>query len=967
MANNSILKLQVDDKQYEASLKSAQQGLKALQDALRGSGKSFADVDNQTEQYVRELGKMGAAATSSRGKISEMSSAFVELSRVEKQMTDQERQSPVGKALTQSLEQLKRRTIEAKQELDDLNKELQVGGTGGSDKLSGMLQVFGGNLMTKAAGMAASFASEMGEMVKQGIELAKQGEGIRIAFERLGRGDILDGLREATHGTVTDLELMKAAVKFNDFRLPIEELGTMLAFAQQKAKDTGQSVDYMVDSIVTGLGRKSLMILDNLGLSAAEIKEKMAETGDMTKAVGQIIREQMEKAGDYVETAADRAAQANVSLQNKMEELGRKFGPVQEASNQLWTSMKIGILDIIGGPLATLLNQLTEAGRLKNQLNNMNGEPGSGNTKVQRMVGNLSKASDGNRQGIYDRQVAELYRYINRRENYMKDRQRWVNNQDNEGLRQKLMSEQQAFGTSNVGDIKRQIDAAKIMLADYRQAAKQILNPVKADIDTKGAEQNVESLKVKLIELEAQRKKAIAAGDTDLSKNLSKQISQVKSDIKGLSGTTTTTRTHKTTPQEQAANKIEEAERTYAETLQKSTIRMEVGLDSTLEGKKKELAAQERLFDAYNDAYATYADPRYKKAAQDAADKIKTLAGEMKSMTDTQEATRKAARELEAAQKKLADAHDKLAEAQATGSATAIYQAQQAVNKQRGVVDRMQNGTPESAKPTGFAAMKQTIEAEVKFERMQVDETTLHTILKDAVQKNIDGMDLQLSGLSDQIAEGIDIPDTQWESILDQYNQLRAQIGEKPIEVNLETGQLAKDGEAATESWKKASSAINSASGALSSIENPAAKIMGTIGQAIATIALAYAETLAKDKNSKKNIWAFIATAAAAMVSMATTISSIHSSTGYASGGIVDGRAGGFVGGTAYSGDNVGNVRLSSGELVLNRSQQNNLANALEGGMKQIRIVGQLKGEDIVLMADRYGRRSGLGELAFWK
>ena len=967
MANNSILKLQVDDKQYEASLKSAQQGLKALQDALRGSGKSFADVDNQTEQYVRELGKMGAAATSSRGKISEMSSAFVELSRVEKQMTDQERQSPVGKALTQSLEQLKRRTIEAKQELDDLNKELQVGGTGGSDKLSGMLQVFGGNLMTKAAGMAASFASEMGEMVKQGIELAKQGEGIRIAFERLGRGDILDGLREATHGTVTDLELMKAAVKFNDFRLPIEELGTMLAFAQQKAKDTGQSVDYMVDSIVTGLGRKSLMILDNLGLSAAEIKEKMAETGDMTKAVGQIIREQMEKAGDYVETAADRAAQANVSLQNKMEELGRKFGPVQEASNQLWTSMKIGILDIIGGPLATLLNQLTEAGRLKNQLNNMNGEPGSGNTKVQRMVGNLSKASDGNRQGIYDRQVAELYRYINRRENYMKDRQRWVNNQDNEGLRQKLMSEQQAFGTSNVGDIKRQIDAAKIMLADYRQAAKQILNPVKADIDTKGAEQNVESLKVKLIELEAQRKKAIAAGDTDLSKNLSKQISQVKSDIKGLSGTTTTTRTHKTTPQEQAANKIEEAERTYAETLQKSTIRMEVGLDSTLEGKKKELAAQERLFDAYNDAYATYADPRYKKAAQDAADKIKTLAGEVKSMTDTQEATRKAARELEAAQKKLADAHDKLAEAQATGSATAIYQAQQAVNKQRGVVDRMQNGTPESAKPTGFAAMKQTIEAEVKFERMQVDETTLHTILKDAVQKNIDGMDLQLSGLSDQIAEGIDIPDTQWESILDQYNQLRAQIGEKPIEVNLETGQLAKDGEAATESWKKASSAINSASGALSSIENPAAKIMGTIGQAIATIALAYAETLAKDKNSKKNIWAFIATAAAAMVSMATTISSIHSSTGYASGGIVDGRAGGFVGGTAYSGDNVGNVRLSSGELVLNRSQQNNLANALEGGMKQIRIVGQLKGEDIVLMADRYGRRSGLGELAFWK
>ena len=54
-------------------------------------------------------------------------------------------------------------------------------------------------------------------------------------------------------------------------------------------------------------------------------------------AVGAIIRDQMAAAGDYVETAADRAAQANVSLQNKMEELGRKFAPVEEASNQLWT------------------------------------------------------------------------------------------------------------------------------------------------------------------------------------------------------------------------------------------------------------------------------------------------------------------------------------------------------------------------------------------------------------------------------------------------------------------------------------------------------------------------------------------------------------------------------------------------------------------------------------------------------
>ena len=339
---------------------------------------------------------------------------------------------------------------------------------------SGVINQLTKSLTTAAAGYLglASAGSAIAGLVSESVELAKAGEGIRIAFQKLNRPDLLNGLREATHGTVTDIELMKSAVKFNDFKLPLDQLGTMLAFAQQKAKDTGQSVDYMVDSIVTGLGRKSLMILDNLGISATEVKEKMKQTGDMTKAVGEIIREQMSKAGDYVETAADRALQANVSIQNKMEELGRKFAPVQEASSQLWASMKLGILDLIGGPLTTLLNMLTEAGRLRMTLDNV-----GGSGKVGRLLGNLSGAAEGSRQQMYDDQVAEFWRYINRRENYMKNRQRWVGNQGDEGLRQQLLSEQRAFGTSNVGEIQRQISAAKIMLNDYRKGAQGILNP----------------------------------------------------------------------------------------------------------------------------------------------------------------------------------------------------------------------------------------------------------------------------------------------------------------------------------------------------------------------------------------------------------------------------------------------------------------------------------------------------------
>jgi hypothetical protein len=239
---------------------------------------------------------------------------------------------------------------EAKKSFEDFTKSIGV-------NIKSMTAA--GAAIGLAAAAVSGFSDVCREAFQRGSELAKQAEGVRLAYQRLGDSSLLDGLREATHNTVSDLELMKAAVKFQDFKLPIEELGTMLAFAQQKAKDTGQSVDYMVDSIVTGLGRKSLMILDNLGLSAAEVKEKMKETGDMTKAVGAIIREQMSKAGDYVETAADRATQANVELENAMLDLGNAMKETFGYTG--WDDMAKGIKTELVGALTFTIETINEA------------------------------------------------------------------------------------------------------------------------------------------------------------------------------------------------------------------------------------------------------------------------------------------------------------------------------------------------------------------------------------------------------------------------------------------------------------------------------------------------------------------------------------------------------------------------------------------------------------------------------
>jgi hypothetical protein len=974
----SVLELAVGTGQWDAGLRKAKSALDNFTQSQGGLQQALDKESQKMQKFVQMIGGMESTAKTAKGQMNDYKSTIEQLTMQYNRMTEAQKNA-IGQDYLQAIEQMKQKYQSVNKEIQEMNRSLNnvkmpdLGEGGGGlfaglgGKMSGALQVFGGNLMTKGAGMLAGLASEMGDMVKQGVELAKQGEGIRIAFERLGRGDILDGLRQATHGTVTDIELMKAAVKFNDFKLPLDELGTMLAFAQQKAKDTGQSVDYMVDSIVTGLGRKSLMILDNLGLSAAEIKEKMAETGDMTKAVGAIIREQMAKAGDYVETAADRAAQANVSLQNKMEELGRKFAPLQEASNNFWTSMKIGILDVIGGPLTHLLNKLTQAGRLMNAYGQM-----GGNAKVGRMTANLAGTSEGNRQNIYAQQQAEFWRYINKREQYIKDIESWQRGNRSEQLSKRVGAIQEQYGILDTTKIRAEVDAAKKMLADYQAAAKQILQPIQANIDTSGADQSITSLTKKLKDLQEQRKKAIAAGDTELSKNLAKQISQVKSDIKGLNPTALST-THKATPQETAANKVKDAERIYTETLLKNSIRLEAGLDSTLDNKKKELSAQERLFDAYNDAYATYKDPAYKEASKQAAEKIKQLAEEVKSLTDTQEASKKAARELESAQKKLADAQQKLADAQATGSATAVYKAQKDVDRQQDVVNRLQNPSlPVPAKPTGFEAYKQSVQAEIKFDQMQVDENTLHSLLHTALNNGLEGLTVDYGGLQQKIAQGIDIPDSTWEALQEEINAKLKELGVEPIAINFNTGGLeeaGKDAKSATKDFQQAASAIGSVGSALSSIEDPGAKVAGIVAQAIATVASAFAGALHTDGTTKSNIWAFLAAAAASTATMVSTIASIHSATGYAQGGQIKGNS--------YSGDNIlgmvdggagGIVGLNAGEIVLNQAQTANVANALEGsGMRGIELSASVSGEQILLVANRTTRRQGYGELATFK
>lgn len=209
------------------------------------------------------------------------------------------------------------------------------------------MSFFRGELFIRFAELAGKALQKVKEFAAEGISMAESADGVIHAFEKIGTEDYLQTLRDATKGTVSDIELMKAAVKAKDFRIPLEDLGKYLSFAQLKAQQTGQSLDYMVDSIVTGLGRQSPQILDNLGLSAAEIKEQTKETGDFMKGVATIVEKNLAQAGETYISAADRAARRTVELENAQLSLGKALVPIKEEFTDIYGQIQIGVINAI--------------------------------------------------------------------------------------------------------------------------------------------------------------------------------------------------------------------------------------------------------------------------------------------------------------------------------------------------------------------------------------------------------------------------------------------------------------------------------------------------------------------------------------------------------------------------------------------------------------------------------------------
>jgi len=188
-----------------------------------------------------------------------------------------------------------------------------------------------GTMASVAGGMiAAELVGSIKNVTVESVQLAAQMEPLRSAFKAMTAGVdesviSLDSLRAAVGGTVSDIDLLKAANQAMALGLPTEDLNELFEAAKKVGQAMGLTTTQAIESLTTGLGRQSKLILDNLGIVV-----------DTDKA----YRDYAESIGKTVSALTD--SERKLAFQaTAMEELRRKAEELGDSQNELTDTLQV--------------------------------------------------------------------------------------------------------------------------------------------------------------------------------------------------------------------------------------------------------------------------------------------------------------------------------------------------------------------------------------------------------------------------------------------------------------------------------------------------------------------------------------------------------------------------------------------------------------------------------------------------
>lgn len=227
MANDNILRLKVDSKEYDSKIERARQGLLHLEQELQKTGKNFADVDKDQLAFVQGLGQMETFTNDAKGKLRELTKATTDLTAMYRRLTDEEKNSPVGQAMAASIQTLVERAGEVKDAMADVQASIKnaASDTRAFDQVSQGISL-----------MTSSFQTAIGAAKLLGIELD---DNVEVIAKLQAAMAVTSGLQQAQNTLQKESALLQGVMavqtKAATAAIALEGKSTKLATASQAA------------------------------------------------------------------------------------------------------------------------------------------------------------------------------------------------------------------------------------------------------------------------------------------------------------------------------------------------------------------------------------------------------------------------------------------------------------------------------------------------------------------------------------------------------------------------------------------------------------------------------------------------------------------------------------------------------------------------------------------------------------
>ena len=162
------------------------------------------------------------------------------------------------------------------------------------DTVKGKVTAFKGAILAMGSAAAAAALQQLATFTKEGAAMADQVDAVRGRVSNLD--EVIKETQEATTGIVDEAAIVKGAALFDAFGLEIAQLPALFAEASKTSLRTGESIDFLISSAVTGVSRLSPQILDNLGLQV-RLSDATKEAAEKFKIQANAVDDTQKKAG----------------------------------------------------------------------------------------------------------------------------------------------------------------------------------------------------------------------------------------------------------------------------------------------------------------------------------------------------------------------------------------------------------------------------------------------------------------------------------------------------------------------------------------------------------------------------------------------------------------------------------------------------------------------------------------------